>query len=90
MLESGDHALELLPLDRLQAAARLTKEQHLRRVVDVLDEVIDAAVVIECVVKLKLPLAARLVDESYLLRVLFVFSQVSVSAGDRDGLAATS
>jgi hypothetical protein len=46
--------------------------------------------VVECVVKLKLALAARLIDEGDLLWMLFVFSQVSVSAGGRDGPGATS
>jgi hypothetical protein len=69
---------------------RLAQEQDLRRVVDVLDQVVDAALVVERVVELKLPLSAGFVDQGDVLWVFEVFSQTSVSAVGRGGLGATS
>ncbi len=82
--------MELLTLHRLEPASGLAQKQDLRRVVDVLDEVVGAPLVVERVVELELALAAGFVDEGYVLWVCFVFSQASVSAGGRGGSAATS
>jgi hypothetical protein len=82
--------LKFFAVDRLEPAACLTQQQDLRRVVNVLDEVIHAAIVVECVVELKLPLAARLVDQRDVLWMFLIFSQTFVSAVGRDGLVATS
>ena len=81
--------MELLALDRLQPAAAFAQQQDLLGIIDVLDQVVDASLVIERVMELELPLAAGLVDQGDGLRLDF-FSQTSVSGAIRGGSATTS
>jgi hypothetical protein len=82
--------LKLFALDGFQPTGCLAQKEDLSGIVDVLDEVVDAAVMVERVVELKLPLAAGLVDQRDVLWEFCVFSQTSVSGGGRGGLGATS
>ena len=82
--------MKLLTLDGFEPVPRLAQQQDLLGVVDVLDQVVNAALMVERIVELELALATRLVDQGDVLWVFFVFSQASVSAGSRDDSEATS
>src|ERR1700687_3898877 len=71
LLQGGDHLLKLLGLNCLQGSSCLAQKQDLRRVGDLLYEVIDRSSVVESVVKLKLALAPGLVDEGDGMRRVF-------------------
>ena len=82
--------LELFTLDGFEPVPRLAQQQDLLGVVDIFDQVVHPALVVERIVEVELALATRLVDQGDVLWVFFVFSQASVSAGGRDDSEATS
>ena len=56
LLEGRDHLLELFAFDRLEGAFRLAQQKDLSRIVQVLDKVVDGALMVERVMELKLAL----------------------------------
>src|ERR1700680_2292072 len=81
LLQSGDHLLKLVALYGLQRAARLAKKQDLRRVGDILDQVINGALMVERVMELKLAFTTGLVDEGDGMRRAGIVSRHGVDPG---------
>src|ERR1700674_1525604 len=82
LLQGGDHLLKLLALNWLQGSSCLAQKQDLRRVGDILNEVIDRTLVVESVVKLKLALAPGLVDEGDGVRRVWILSRRGADPGE--------
>src|SRR5713101_6058602 len=64
LFERLHHTLELIAVDRLEAALRFAKQQHAIGVGDVLHEVVGNAYELECVVHPEAALDPRLIDQS--------------------------